>query len=128
MYGIPASRAIAAMLRASLCACSSDSMTHGPAIKNSSPPPTVTFRTLNPLLTPPSGQGSSSFYLHDRGKHFFHRLIRAATGSRLKLAPAVRPHRVRNATKRYQSLIVSLLIAVVDSVAGKHAVAIVLIR
>src|SRR5882672_11036 len=65
--------------------------------------------------------------LHLRCEHFLHQQRPAATAGWIQLPATIGPDGIRNATKRNQSFIVTLLIAVVDAVAGKDAVAIVLV-
>src|SRR5712691_10310669 len=61
-------------------------------------------------------------------EHLFHQERPPAAARRIKLAPAVGPDWIRDAAKGHQTLIVSLLIAVINSLAGEQSVAIMLIR
>src|SRR6185369_6346166 len=63
-----------------------------------------------------------------RGEDFLHEIRPAATRRRIQLTPAVGPDRIGHAAERHESLVVPLLIAVVDPLAGKNAVAVVLVR
>src|SRR2546425_8053767 len=67
--------------------------------------------------------GRSEDLLHDAASAPAVRVSRA-----LGVAPAVRPDRVHDAAERCDALVIALLVAVVDALAGKQAVAVVLVR
>ena len=64
---------------------------------------------------------------HRGREYLLHRETRAAARLRVELPAAVGPHRVRHAAERDQAGVVTLLVAVVDRGARKHAAAIVLV-
>src|SRR5665213_1637709 len=67
MYGSFRSAAMRWIASAILRACCSDSMTHGPAIRNSFPPPTSTAPILNESLTSTIETQASAGFHTDRG-------------------------------------------------------------
>jgi len=71
--------------------------------------------------------GSSSSSFHFRGKHFFHQQRTAASAGRIELAATIGPDWIRDASKRNQTLVVTLLVSIVDPLAGKDAIAVVFI-
>src|ERR1043165_5934450 len=70
----------------------------------------------------------NNFSLHTRAKHFLHQVWPPAAARRNELFAAVSPDWIRDSPERHQAFVIALLIAVVDSVAGKDSVAVVLVR
>ena len=62
------------------------------------------------------------------GEYFFHRQVSAAARSEVLLVAAVGPDGMRDSIEGHKALIIAVLVAVIDGVAWKEPVAIVLIR
>src|SRR5260221_9670768 len=89
--------------------------------------PSPTGRAGSSTGTPRARRSWTSRLLDGRGEDLLHQEGSAAARGRLELAPAVRPDGMGDAAVRDEPLVVALLVAVVDRLAGKDPVAVVLV-
>src|SRR5437868_11509664 len=96
------------------------------------PPAKIRLSTIEWFPRPYSNISNRSLdvgdSLHTGRKNFFHQIRPATAARRYKLAAAVGPDWIRDASKRHQAFIVALLVSIVDSLAGKDFVAVVFVR